>query len=76
MTAKNYEKAYTQLKNKPAKWDKYVKHNKPKARSCGKGRVRCAITGTTRGVIRKYGLRIGRRTFRLNATKLGFKKLD
>ena len=76
MTSKHYSKAYTQLKNKPAKWLKYQKHNKPKKRSCGKARFPCKITGSKRGVIRKYGLQICRRTFRLNATKLGFKKLD
>lgn len=76
MTAKNYEKTKNQLSSKPAKWQKYVKHNKPKTRTCGKGKVKCRFTGTTRGVIRKYGLNICRRTFRLNARKLGFKKLD
>ncbi len=83
MTAKNYAKAKTQLSAKPAKWAKYVKHNSPKPKSTdvekkefGKGANRCRFTGTSRGVIRKYGLEVCRRTFRLNAQKLGFKKLD
>ena len=76
MTAKNYAKAYNQLAQKPAKWQKYLKHNAPKQRSYGKGKVRCEFTGTTRGVIRKYGLQVGRRYFRLNAKRFGFKKLN
>ncbi|MFT4244791.1 MAG: 30S ribosomal protein S14 [Candidatus Woesearchaeota archaeon] len=76
MTSKDYSKVKKQLLNKPAKWAKYIKHNKPKERKFGKGVSRCEITGTSRGVIRKYGLSICRRTFRLNAKKVGFKKLD
>ncbi len=83
MSAKNFAKAKTQLGAKPAKWQKYVKHNSPKPKSTkegalqfGKGANRCRFTGTPRGVIRKYGLQICRRTFRLNSQKLGFKKLD
>jgi small subunit ribosomal protein S29e len=76
MTAKNYNKAYNQLKNKPAKWAKYQKHNAPKARNFGRGQTRCQFTGTSRGVIVKYGLNVCRRYFRLNANKFGFKKLN
>ena len=83
MSAKNYAKVKKQLGAKPAKWAKYVKHNSPKVKSTdskkpqyGRGANRCKFTGTTRGVVRKYGLQICRRTFRLNAQKLGFNKLD
>lgn len=76
MTSKDHSKVYAQLKNKPAKWAKYLKHNKPKTRKYGKNVSRCVLSGSTRGVIRKYGLNLGRRTFRENATKLGFKKLN
>lgn len=76
MTSKDFSKAKAQLGSKPAKWAKYVKHNQPKERKFGKGLIRCQFTGTTRGVIRKYGLQICRRQFRLNAKKLGFKKLN
>lgn len=76
MTSKNYLKVKKQLEYKPAKWAKYVKHNKPRNRSYGKGVTKCEVTGTTRGVISKYGLSICRRTFRLNAKKVGFKKLN
>ena len=76
MTSKDYSKVKAQLGVKPAKWAKYVKHNAPKTRKFGFGVTRCEICGTTRGHISKYGLNICRRCFRLNATKLGFKKLD
>ena len=76
MTSKDYSKVKNQLGNKPAKWAKYQKHNAPKQRKFGKGVTRCEFTGTTLGVIRKYGLNICRRHFRLHATKLGFKKLN
>lgn len=76
MTAKNYAKVYNQLESKPAKWAKYEKHNKPNERKYGFGVTRCESCGTTRGHISKYGLNICRRCFRLNASKLGFKKLN
>lgn len=76
MTSKNYAKTYTQLGAKPAKWGKYQKHNAPKERSFGRGVTRCKFCGNTRGIVGQYGLNICRRCFRLNATKLGFKKLN
>lgn len=76
MTAKDYKKAYNQLSGKPGKLAKYEKHNSKKERSCGKAKVSCQFTGTTRGVIKQYGLNVCRRYFRLNAKKLGFKKLN
>ncbi len=76
MTSKDYSKVYNQLGSKPAKWGKYVKHNAPKQRDFGKGVTRCEFCASTRGHIGKYGLNICRRCFRLNATKLGFKKLN
>lgn len=76
MTAKNYNKVFNQLESKPAKMVKYEKHNAPLKRAFGRGVTRCELCGTTRGHISKYGLNICRRCFRLNATKLGFKKLN
>ena len=76
MTAKDYSKVYEQLSSKPAKWEKYKKHNAPRTRPNGKSLVKCEFCGTTRGMINKYGLKICRRCFRLNAKKFGFKKLD
>jgi ribosomal protein S14 len=76
MTSKNYMKAFTQLKNKPGKWIKYLKHNKPKDKKFGRMKSRCVISENTHGVIQKYGLKINRRYFRLNAKNLGFKKFN
>lgn len=76
MTAKNYSKVFNQLAAKPAKMAKYQKHNAPNERNFGFGVTRCELCGTTRGHISKYGLNICRRCFRLNATKMGFKKLN
>jgi ribosomal protein S14 len=76
MSYSNYKKAFKQLKVKPNKLKKYKKHNAPKERSCGKAKVSCRITGTHRGVIRKYGLNVCRHAFREMATKIGFKKYD
>ncbi len=36
----------------------------------------CKICGTSRGLVRKYGLYICRRCFKDNAAKLGFGKFD
>ncbi len=76
MTSKDFSKVKNQLGNKPAKWKKYLKHNKPKDRKFGKGVTKCSLCGNHRGHISSFGLDICRRCFRLNATKFGFKKLD
>lgn len=79
MTSRDFKKAFTQLNNKPAKKEKYMKHNKPKKRSCGRygDDKKCVFTMNTRGVITlPDGTRVSRRYFRLNAQKFGFKKLD
>jgi small subunit ribosomal protein S14 len=45
-------------------------------RKYGKGRLKCKKCGTSRGIIRKYGLYYCRRCMREVAQKLGFKKLN
>ncbi|MCS7122485.1 MAG: 30S ribosomal protein S14 [Candidatus Micrarchaeota archaeon] len=40
----------------------------------GKGERKCKMCGTTKGLIRKYGLYMCRRCFREYAEQLGFKK--
>ena len=78
MTTSDYRKAFTQLKAKPTKKAKYIKHNAPKERSCGQGQLsrKCQVTGRTHAVIRKYGLLLCRQSFRELAPKLGFKKYN
>jgi len=76
MTYSDFRKAYTQLKNKPVIWKKYLKFNKPKERSCGYNRLRCKRCGRARAHINKYGLHLCRHCFREIAFKLGFKKYN
>lgn len=74
MTTSNYKKAFTQLDHKPVKKAKYIKHNKPKERSCGVALRKCRRCGRNRGHVQKYGLGLCRQCFRETAKKLGFKK--
>ena len=70
MTYSNYNKVFKQLRAKPVKLKKYIKHNAPKKRSCGMSLKRCSRCERIRGHIDKYGLDL----FREIATKIGFKK--
>ena len=74
MTTSDYRKAFTQLNAKPVKKKKYIKHNAPKARSCGDLTKKCVRCGRTGGHVSKYGLNLCRQCFRDIATKIGFKK--
>ena len=42
----------------------------------GAGSRKCRVCGTTRGVIRKYGLMMCRRCFREKAVAIGFVKYN
>ncbi|MAH01692.1 30S ribosomal protein S14 [Candidatus Woesearchaeota archaeon] len=74
MTYSNYKKEFKQLKAKPVKLKKFLKHNAPKKRSCGRMLKRCGRCGRIRSVISSYGLYICRQCFRETAINLGFKK--
>jgi len=74
MTVSDWRKVFKQLKVKPAKLRKYIKHNAPKKRSTGITLTRCVRCGRYRGHINKYGLNLCRHCFREIATKIGFKK--
>jgi small subunit ribosomal protein S14 len=75
MSYSHYSKVFTQLKAKPAKLEKYKKHNSPNPkRSCGVSQRRCQFCGRIRGHVRKYGLNLCRQCLRETAPKLGFKK--
>lgn len=76
MTVSNYKKVFKQLKARPAKLNKYIKHNAPKKRSCGKSKKQCISTGRIGGRVSKYGLNLCRQAFRQLAPKLGFKKYN
>ena len=47
-------------------------HSHP--RKFGKDSRACKVTGTTIGLIRKYGINMSRRTFREQAELIGFEK--
>ncbi len=74
MSYSNYTKVFSQLKNKPVKLKKFVKHNAPKERKFGIDTKHCKICGNPRAHIGKYKLDLCRRCFREVAHKLGFKK--
>lgn len=76
MTTSDYRKAFKQLKAKPFKQKKYIKHNAPKKRSTGYGIHKCRRCGRSGGHINKYGLHLCRQCFREIAVKLGFKKFS
>ena len=74
MTYSDYKKMFKQLKKKPVKLKKFIKHNSPLPRKFGKTTKRCVRCGNPRGHIGKYGINLCRRCFRDCAKKLGFKK--
>ena len=76
MTQSNYKKAFKQLKAKPVKLNKFIKHNSPKKRSCGFTIKRCVRCGRIKGHISSYGLDLCRQCFREIAIDLGFKKFN
>lgn len=76
MTYSDYKKAFEQLKVKPVKMQKYIKHSAPKPRKHGLNLFRCRRCGRHGGHILKYGLELCRSCFREIAVDLGFKKYD
>ncbi|MFT4312024.1 MAG: 30S ribosomal protein S14 [Candidatus Woesearchaeota archaeon] len=76
MTQSYYKKVFKQLRVKPVKLKKYLKHSSPKQRTCGRALRRCKVTGRVGGHISKYNLGVCRQQFREMATKIGFKKYN
>jgi len=76
MTYSDYRKVFKQLKVKPIKMQKYIKHNAPKTRKYGRTTKKCRRCGRPGGHISKYGLDLCRTCFREIAISLGFKKYD
>lgn len=74
MTTSSYTKMLKQLKNKPVKLAKFVKHNTPKERKFGKESKKCRRCGTHRAHIDKYGLDLCRKCFREVGPSIGWKK--
>ncbi len=76
MTTSDYKKAFAQLEVKPAKLNKYIKHNTPKQRKTGIGSRKCRICGRYGAHIRSYGIHLCRTCFREEAKLIGFKKFN
>lgn len=76
MTATNYKKMLKQLKSKPAKLKKFLKHNSPKPRKFGVGSRKCRRCGRYGAHIQKYGIHLCRQCFRDIAKDIGFKKYN
>lgn len=74
MTTSDYKKVFKQLKTKPVKLQKFLKHNKPKIRNFSAKTKKCKRCGRMGGHISKYKLDICRQCFREIAQKLGFKR--
>ncbi len=74
MTTSDHKKVFKQLKVKPAKLAKYIKHNSPRKRSTGASLKKCKRCGRVKAHISKYGLGLCRQCFRQIATRIGFKK--
>ena len=74
MTQSSFKKAFKQLKAKPVKLKKYLKHNAPKQRSCGINKHHCRRCGRTGGFIGRFGLQYCRQCFREIASDIGFKQ--
>ncbi len=74
MTYSDYRKAFKQLKAKPVKMQKFIKHNSPKPRKHGRFTKKCSRCGRPGAYISKYGLGLCRTCFRDVAINLGFKK--
>ena len=74
MTASDWKKILTQLKNKPVKMNKFLKHNKPKERKIGIAVKKCERCGRFGAYTKSYGLNLRRHCFREIATEIGFEK--
>ena len=74
MTASDWRKILKQLRNKPEKREKFIKHNKPKERKIGIAVRKCERCGRFGAHIRSYGLNLCGYCFREIAEESGFKK--
>ena len=74
MTASDHTKVLKQIRNKPAKAKKFLKHNKPKERKMGVASQKCERCGRFGAHIGSYGLHLCRHCFREIAEEIGFNK--
>jgi small subunit ribosomal protein S14 len=76
MTTSDWKKITEQLKRKPAKLKKYLKHNKPKDRVFGIAAQKCENCGRFGAHVGQYNINLCRQCFRELAEELGFKKFS
>lgn len=76
MSYSDYKKGLAQLKSKPEKAKKFVKHNAPKPRKFGRSAYKCRRCGRIGAHIRRYNLHLCRQCFRETALYMGFRKFS
>jgi ribosomal protein S14 len=76
MSYSDHKKVFKQLKTKPAKLKRFIKHNSIKERKFGANTKKCKMCGNPHAHVGKYGLDLCRKCFRQLATGLGFKKYN
>jgi len=74
MTVSDWNKILKQLRKKPAKLKRFLKHNKPIERKTGIAKKKCERCGRFGAHISSYGLNLCRHCFREIAEEIGFKK--
>jgi small subunit ribosomal protein S14 len=74
MTASDWFKITKQLKKKPSKLKKFLKHCKPKERSTGIAKRKCEKCGRIGAHLNQYNINLCRQCFREVAEDIGFKK--
>ena len=74
MTASDWNKVLKQIRSKPAKAMKFLKHNKPQERKFGVAARKCERCGRFGAHLKQYNLKLCRHCFREIAEDIGFIK--
>ncbi len=74
MTTSDWNKILRNLKNKPVIAKRFLKYNKPKARTTGIAAQRCKRCGRFGAHLGQYNINLCRQCFREIAEEIGFKK--
>jgi len=76
MTASDWKKILKQLRSKPEKLKRFMKHNKPKERTSGVAKQKCQKCGRFGAHLNQYNIHLCRHCFREIAEEMGFKKYN
>jgi small subunit ribosomal protein S14 len=76
MTASDWKKVLKQIRHKPAKAGRFIKHSKPIERTTGIAKRKCERCGRFGGHLKQYNLNLCRHCFREIAEEIGFKKYN